>query len=256
MSTARTEVLLVATSFSIFTLIYKVHRQIQPQKNSEWTIRLLTMSHAAIVTSLSYYSCFIKGPWPLTEPGLDTNLLELTIMSFSLGYFIFDFLWCLLYGAEGLLMHIHHWFSVIYLFWGLYSLKSGSEIVGTIFGSEITNPMLQLRWMLKQSGDYNTRIGVLNDLAFITTFLSMRCGVGAYFLYCVISHPRPCIIIKGGGVCLYVISCIFGYQMICFASHKYVKRRKDANQICNHNSVSPENNNGRKDAIQRKSKTK
>ena len=78
---------------------------------------------------------------------------------------------CLLYGGEGLIMHVHHWFSLIYLGWGLAFGLSGAEIVGVIFGSEITNPMLQIRWMLKQSGKYQTTLGFVNDILFATTFI-------------------------------------------------------------------------------------
>ena len=162
---------IIAASFVTFASIYVAHRRLQPDKCLEWTIRLVTMIHAAVVTSLAYFSCFLLGPWPFNEPGLDSNSFNLAIISICLGYFILDYLWCLRYGTERVIMHIHHWFSLVYLTWGLYSKVSGAEIVGVIFGSEITNPTLQLRWMLRKSGNYESTVGKINDILFAITFI-------------------------------------------------------------------------------------
>jgi len=131
------------------------------------------------------------------------------------------------YGTERVIMHIHHWFSLVYLTWGLYSKVSGAEIVGVIFGSEITNPMLQLRWMLRKSGNYESTVGKINDILFAITFISTRCGVGAYFLYCVLTHPRPSTTVKLGGVVFYAISCVFGFQVVAFARRKITTWRQN-----------------------------
>jgi len=216
----------ILVSFLIFAFIYASHRRLQSGKGNEWSIRLVTMIHAGVVTTLAYSSCFLIGPWPFTEPGLESNTFNLAIISISLGYFILDYLWCLRFGSEEIVMHVHHWFSLVYLSWGLYSHVSGAEIVGVIFGSEVTNPMLQLRWMLRQSGKYETIIGRINDILFATAFISIRCVVGSYFLYCVLSHPKPTIAVKAGGVMFYGISCVFGYQVISFSQRKITAWRR------------------------------
>lgn len=130
------------------------------------------------------------------------------------------------FGSEEVVMHVHHWFSLVYLSWGIYSRVSGAEIVGVIFGSEVTNPMLQLRWMLRQSGKYETIIGRINDILFASAFISIRCVVGSYFLYCVLSHPKPTVAVKAGGIMFYVISCVFGYQVISFSKRKVAAWRR------------------------------
>lgn len=158
-------------SFLTFGLIYLTHRRLEPDKGPEWSIRLVTMIHAAAATSLAYFSCFLLGPWPLSDPGLDSDSFNLVLISICLGYFLFDYLWCLQCGSEKVLMHVHHWFSLIYLSWGLCSRVSGAEIAGVIFGSEITNPMLQLRWMLRRSGKADSTVARANDILFAVTFI-------------------------------------------------------------------------------------
>jgi len=231
----------ISTSFAAFTLMYFAHRRLQPEKSLEWSIRLVTMVHAGVVTTLAYFSCFALGPWPFKDPGLNSSAFNLAIISICLGYFIMDYLWCLKHGSEGIVMHVHHWFSLVYLTWGLYSRVSGAEIVGVIFGSEITNPMLQLRWMLKQCGKHDTGFGRINDMLFAVAFISIRCLVGAYFLYCVLHHPLPSMTVKVGGVVFYGISCVFSVQVMVFAKRKVATWRK-------HGRASPsENSSPKKD---------
>jgi len=217
---------IIAASFAFFAGLYGTHRRLQPDKGEEWSIRLTTMIHAGLVTTLAYFACFLVGPWPLTEPGLESNAFHLMIISICLGYFLFDYLWCLRYGTETWVMHVHHWFSLVYLTWGLCWRLSGAEIAGVIFGSEITNPLLQLRWMLKKSGNYETPLGQINDLLFASIFISFRVGVGSYFLYCVLSHPRPVAAVKVGGVVFYAISAIFSFQVMSFAKRKIAAWRR------------------------------
>ena len=87
------EAVAVSLSFLTFALIYMLNRSYQPDKGPEWSIRLTTMIHAALATSLAYFSCFVLGPWPFTEPGRESSAFNLVIISFSLGYFIFDYSW-------------------------------------------------------------------------------------------------------------------------------------------------------------------
>jgi len=70
----------------------------------------------------------------------------------SLGYFFFDTLWCLLSGGETWLMLAHHTSSIGACFSGLILHASGAELVGAIFGAEVTNPLLQARWFLLENG--------------------------------------------------------------------------------------------------------
>lgn len=39
------------------------------QRGSEWNCRLVTLSHAVVIVSLTAYVVFVDGPWPLTHAG-------------------------------------------------------------------------------------------------------------------------------------------------------------------------------------------
>lgn len=103
---------------------------------------------------------------------------------------------------------------------------SGAEVIATIVGSEITNPLLQLRWFLKQTNSYNTRLGMVTDVAFVFLFVSVRIGVGAWLFVTGVFSPRVYWVMKLGGITLYVISLAFLAQILSFASYKLFGKRQ------------------------------
>ena len=48
--------------------------------------------------------------------------------------------------VSGAIMFAHHIISLFGQFLCLYRGRYGTEMIATIFGTEITNPLLQLRW--------------------------------------------------------------------------------------------------------------
>jgi hypothetical protein len=104
--------------------------------------------------------------------------------------------------------------------------KYGTEMVAAIFGSEITNPFLQIRWFIRETGNYQTWYAELNDMLFMSLFGFMRIGVGSYLLYCYMNHPRPDLLGRFGAVMLYTISWIFWIGICQYAVRKYKKKYK------------------------------
>lgn len=123
-------------------------------------------------------------------------------------------------------MLAHHTLSILGIVCALGMGESGIEACAVLFGSEITNPLLQARWFLKQMGRYDSLIGDLVDLLFITLFASVRIGVGGHMLYCELSSPKPKLVMKVGGVAIYALSCIFMVDIACFAYRKSCTKYK------------------------------
>ena len=72
--------------------------------------------------------------------------LEEFILCACLGYFLFDIGWCFLQPQrESLLMLVHHTISIVALTYVLATGFSATELIGTIFGAEASNPFLQIR---------------------------------------------------------------------------------------------------------------
>lgn len=127
-------------------------------------------------------------------------------------------------------MLAHHTMSILGILLTLFLGESGIEGCAVLFGSEITNPLLQTRWFLKQTGKYATRLGDAVDALFVLLFVTMRIFVGGTMLYCELASPRPRFAIKCGGVAMYALSWVFLVDIVRFAarkSGKWQKRRRD-----------------------------
>lgn len=117
-------------------------------------------------------------------------------------------------------MLAHHIISILGILLALGLGESGVETCGVLFGSEITNPLLQARWFLKRMGRYDSLAGDVVDLLFIVLFASVRIGVGGRMLYCELMSPKPSVIVKVGGVAFYTLSWIFMIDIARFACRK------------------------------------
>ncbi|KAK9962132.1 hypothetical protein ABG768_007510 [Culter alburnus] len=186
----------------------------------EWNCRLVTLFHGILAVCITAYLGYIDGPWPFTNPGTKNTPLQITAMVVSLGYFIFDMGWCVYFRTEGLVMLAHHTMSILGIMLTLWLGESGIESCAVLFGSEITNPLLQARWFLKHSGRYNSFLGDLVDVLFVLLFVFMRIFVGGNMLYCELTSPRPKFIIKCGGVAMYALSWVFMADIARFAYRK------------------------------------
>ena len=120
-------------------------------------------------------------------------------------------------------MLLHHSLSIIGLCWTLVVGKYGTEMVATICGSEVTNPLLQLRWFLKETGRYHTLLGEVVDVAFMLSFFTIRIGIGSLLLYCYFQQPTD-FWGRLGATCIYLISWIFWISIFQYAVYKYTKK--------------------------------
>ena len=116
--------------------------------------------------------------------------------------------------------------SLLGLAYVLHQGRYGSELTAVMGASESTNPLLQLRWFLKETGHYTGRKALLIDYLFVSLFLGARLGVGTVFHYVCQTSPKLNLIVKAGGQAFYIISVVFGVQLGLFFYRKYLKKRK------------------------------
>lgn len=185
----------------------------------------MTAVHALVVTLLSAWCGFVQGPWPFTHAGGPSTPLQLVTTEICLGYFLFDFTWCLYFRSEGPVMLLHHVVSIFGLTFSAITGHYGTELIASIFGSEATNPLLQMRWFLKESGKYDTLLGEIVDHAFVFSFGFLRIGVGSLLLYFYFQQDTD-ILGRISGVVLYSISWMFWVSIVQYAIHKYQKKFK------------------------------
>lgn len=143
-------------------------------------------------------------------------------MAVCLGYFFFDMGWCVCYRTEGPVMLAHHAASILGILLALFLGVSGCETCAVIFGSELTNPLLQGRWFLRQLGRYDSLLGDAVDLLFIFLFATVRVGLGTRMFYSELTSTRTLMVMKLGGVVMYALAWVF---MVDIARFGYKKSR-------------------------------
>lgn len=123
-------------------------------------------------------------------------------------------------------MLLHHVTSVLTLGYALSIGLSGSEIAAAIFGLEMTNPFLQMRWFLRETGKYQTRFAYVNDFVFMGLFLYVRLGLGSFLTYYTTVAEKPTILIKTGGIILYVVGVVWSILILRFARYRFFGKKK------------------------------
>ncbi|BFZ25747.1 hypothetical protein BsWGS_28786 [Bradybaena similaris] len=209
----------------LWTTIYFILCLWNSSRSFEWHCRIVTTVHALVISFLAFYCTFRVGPSPFTDAGGPNSSLQIRTVSLCLGYFIFDVIWCLYFKTEGPAMMAHHFVSIVGLAWCLFSGYYGTELVATIGGAEITNPLLQLRWFLRETGRYNTRLGAIVDWAFMISFGFYRIGLGSVLLYSYFQQDTD-FWGRLGGTSIYLISWIFFINIVNYAIHKYARRHR------------------------------
>ncbi|XP_041796971.1 TLC domain-containing protein 5a isoform X3 [Chelmon rostratus] len=199
---------------SCWVSLYFILCNINGSRSSEWNCRLVTLVHGILAVCITAYIGYVDGPWPFTHP-------------------------------EGPVMLAHHTMSILGILLTLWLGESGIEGCAVLFGSEITNPLLQARWFLKQTGHYATLLGEVVDVLFVLLFVVMRIFVGGTMLYCELISPRPRFFIKCGGVAMYALSWVFMVDIVRFAIRKsksWHKQQRDQQEI-----VAANGHEGKKD---------
>ncbi|GAB0199675.1 POU domain, class 2, transcription factor 3 [Grus japonensis] len=229
-------VLEVTCSFVAWLFLYICFRYWNKRCSYEWSCRLVTLLHGVIVTCLSGYVALLDGPWPLTHAGSPNTSLQIHVLSLTLGYFIFDLGWCLYFQTEGYLMLFHHTLSICGMIMVLGLGKSATEVNAVVFVSEITNPLLQTRWFLREMGCYHTFLGEVVDFFFVFFFLVLRIGGGALIMYAMVTSPDPSWLLKAGGLAMYTVSLGFMVEICRFAKRKMLKKYHSWTSLRNMNA--------------------
>lgn len=212
---------LLFVSSLLWSAFYALFCCINHRKSYEWNCRIIAISHAILVTNSVDLLCFVIGPWPFSHFAETNTLLQNSVLSISAGYFIFDTIWCLFMKTEGVIMIFHHMISIVSLVGGLLHGQSASEITAVIWGSELTNPFLQVRWFLKQTNQYGTTFARVNDFVFFSLFALVRIGIGSYLCIVILYSHNTVWWIKSGGVIFHSISFIWMWQIVKFATKRF-----------------------------------
>lgn len=120
-------------------------------------------------------------------------------------------------------MVFHHSLSIFGLANTAFQCKWGTELVGVVGLTEVSNPVLQIRWFLKSSGYLKSVLGELVDLTFLIVFTVFRLIIGGYVSFLYITYPNDDILGKIGCSCIYAVSLAFYYYILGYSYNKYHK---------------------------------
>jgi TLC domain len=124
-------------------------------------------------------------------------------------------------------MLFHHVLSIFGNIFVLYRNINGTEMMATLFGTEITNPVLQLRWFLRYGsgvGAYPPVVLALVDFVFVALFTLMRIVLASMLLNRYLNHPRPDYIARFFAITIYLVGWGFWLLLLRYVFRKYIKR--------------------------------
>jgi hypothetical protein len=164
--------------WSIFYLSVKItplswfvgSREISKKHELDLRNRVVSFVHGFLAMLAGGYH-FLQGG---AECGETNTELQRMVMVFSLSYFIYD---TFAMAAEGILdvsMMIHHPLCLAGLFIPLYENISGNFCMLAIFLSEISNPPMHLRQMLRLTGRRYTKSYEAVEIMFIMMYCYAR----------------------------------------------------------------------------------
>ena len=138
-------------------------------------------------------------------------------------------------------MIFHHLLSIYGQALVVFRGRNGAEMMAVLFGSEVSNPSLQLRWFLLESNRKETPLAVFNEYFFVLSFGFWRLIIGTILLYCTWTHPRPDLLAKMGGLTIYLLGWVFWFSIMQLVVKKYKKSYQS--KLSSHNGKTSENGN-------------
>uniref|UniRef100_A0A0A9XJP4 Transmembrane protein 136 n=1 Tax=Lygus hesperus TaxID=30085 RepID=A0A0A9XJP4_LYGHE len=218
----------VITSTSVLTTLwYSLYIVLKRRYNleGEYTTRIIAAFHGGLCVVLAAI-CLANGPNPLYSPGEPNTVMQIITMQISVGYFVYDFVWCVIYQPEPKIMLIHHLASIFAMSYIIILGRSGAEAIGGLCSMEVTNPLLQSRWFLRYYDKKDSFLFWTVEYLFFGLFLSVRLVYGSYLLHAVLMSENTNVIVKLITISLFLISLAFVQNIISIVVFRIRKKNK------------------------------
>lgn len=148
-------------------------------------------------------------------------------MSNSFGYFFLDLLWCFKHGETGV-MKFHHIVTVTGLIYYSFKMKQLYYILFALGITEMTNPLLQIRWYLKYHEMRDTFAFKIVEVLFILAFFFVRLFLCSYYAYLAWTVPKYNF--TGDDLFFITLGLFVGYslsyQMLSYIIYQFQKSKK------------------------------
>jgi hypothetical protein len=212
----------MTVSFIIYLGVYKLLRK-KVNVSPEYEIRLLTFFHGLFCSICAIHYVILPALGYYEVKSIPFRL----ILSNSFGYFLLDLFWCFKHGETGA-MKFHHIVTVTGLIYFSFKLTQHYYILFALGITEITNPLLQIRWYLKFHGMRDSLAFKIIESIFIIAFFFTRVFVCSYYTY--LSWTEPKYNFTGDDLFFITLGLIVGYslsyQMFGYIMYQVKKSKK------------------------------
>ena len=172
--------------------------------------RIVSFVHGSILTVLSTYHFYFMH----ASCG-DPNLLwETNLMNLSMGYFLYDFIAMAYYGLLDATMVLHHMSATLGMLFPLSIGLSSNYCIRGMFITEVSNPAMHARCILKHYGLRYTYAYELMEACFIIAYIFGRVITGPGLVYSALTCPHNHTVTKLGCIGLFAQSLYFTTQML------------------------------------------
>ncbi|OMJ78559.1 hypothetical protein SteCoe_21581 [Stentor coeruleus] len=179
-----TPILVSFASYSFVALLFSKFiyppNELKRKEQKDYLGQHLSIIHA-------YMAIMICSAVYIYEGGIDynapTNMMHVVAIGNSLGYFIFDSIYAEYYKLHDGAMRFHHVFALIALFTMYFSSIGGSASVVGLWLTEISNPCVLKRHILRAKGEEESFTYNLYENLFIFLFIAGRILCGTWYLY-------------------------------------------------------------------------
>ena len=130
--------------------------------------RMVSIIHGGVSLTVSFYAYFFTAP----QCGGINRPLENYILAFSCAYFFYDFI---AMGYLGILdwgMAIHHWICILGMGGVVVTNIDSYYLVAAMFLSEVSNPPMHFRMILKHLGLRYSLAYEVSELSYISKISS------------------------------------------------------------------------------------
>lgn len=132
--------------------------------------RIVSFFHGFAIMLLAGYNTYFVH----SQCGEKNTAFEETLMGISNGYFAYDLVAMAYLGICDRAMFIHHMICITGLSSGLFTGHAADILVGALFLTEISNPCMHVRVVLKHLGLRYTKAYETLELSYIRKYFSIR----------------------------------------------------------------------------------
>ncbi|PWA79840.1 TRAM/LAG1/CLN8-like domain-containing protein [Artemisia annua] len=215
------KVYLVVSGVIFWTSAFLLTRKIFPNSSFDICKRIISTIHAVFAVVLSSISVQ-DWRYPVSPLASNSSPLQMRALGVNLAYLIYDLVCCWYDKKLKIDNLVHHLVCIVGIGIGLAHERCGTEMVATMWITEISSPSLHLREFLKDLGYKDTNLNLAADVSFAVTYTVARMCFGSYLCFVSLFSSNP-ILVKAMGVGLFIVSTYWFCNIVRMVKYKLAK---------------------------------